>query len=761
MPRRLSNGAVSMKKLDDGRRRSVEKNFSCCALWRSTGRGGRLCRPTAIGVRVRTNVGAGGAGRIWSLRREWSRAFSIMLGLLLLAAVATVIGVSGLVNQVDGTARQLRHESAASESLQSALVAHEEVAHKLLSNEPVNRAAFVQEQHEISRQFDTAVAVFPVTEGMRATVVEAQRSWQQGLTTYGLWGDQVAALHGDHSDNNPTFGASSDQTVALLAGLEGPSLVALDHGLARGADLERILIAALAGLFGLAFAVTVYFRRRMGQDLFRPVASMHEGVLKLQDGDFHFRIDVARRDELGELTEAFNGMAGALRDSHQALTLRATRDSLTGLPNRASLTERLTASFHPGADRRSQQESVLFVDVDDFKEVNDSLGHEGGDALLIQLAARLSACVRPYDLVARLGGDEFAIVVVEEDGATTASEVAERILDALRTPFSVGGIGLTVSVSIGVAQRRAEIRDAAELLRHADFAMYMAKGSGKGQYQIFDTRVHDNIVGRSALKTDLAGAVAAGQLRLDYQPVADLRTGDVLGVEALVRWQHPTLGLLNPAEFVALAEETGDIDAVGGWVLDTATRQASAWRHSMDHCADLWLSVNLSPFQLANPDGVIAIEQILADPTVQADHVVLEITERALTSDIEASIATLNALKRFGVRIAIDDFGSGFTSLSTLARLRVDLLKIDPSFVSDQTSGPPSAPMLEGILGLADRLSLTVIAKGIEQPRQLDLLRTLGCTQGQGYLLGRPTPAIEFEALLASGGLLHLSQRGT
>jgi EAL domain-containing protein (putative c-di-GMP-specific phosphodiesterase class I) len=273
--------------------------------------------------------------------------------------------------------------------------------------------------------------------------------------------------------------------------------------------------------------------------------------------------------------------------------------------------------------------------------------------------------------------------------------------------------------------------------------------------------VHDNIVGRSALKTDLAGAVAAGQLRLDYQPVADLRTGDVLGVEALVRWQHPTLGLLNPAEFVALAEETGDIDAVGGWVLDTATRQASAWRHSMDHCADLWLSVNLSPFQLANPDGVIAIEQILADPTVQADHVVLEITERALTSDIEASIATLNALKRFGVRIAIDDFGSGFTSLSTLARLRVDLLKIDPSFVSDQTSGPPSAPMLEGILGLADRLSLTVIAKGIEQPRQLDLLRTLGCTQGQGYLLGRPTPAIEFEALLASGGLLHLSQRGT
>jgi diguanylate cyclase (GGDEF)-like protein len=706
-------------------------------------------------------VGVARPGRIWSLRREWSRAFNVMLALLLVAAIATVVGVWGLVDQVNGTARQLRYESSTSAGLQSAIVAHEEVGHKLLSDEPVDRAAYVRAQGDIARQFAEAVTVFPVTEGLRATVVEARQSWQQGLTSYGLWGDQVAALHGNHAVENPVYGASSDQTVALVASLEGPSLVALDKGLARGGDLERILIAALIGLFGVALAVTVYFRRRMAKDLFRPVASMHQGVVRLQDGDFGYRIEVARRDELGELTEAFNGMAGALYDTHEALTLRATHDSLTGLPNRASLIERLAASFRPGADRRAHQDSVLFVDVDDFKEVNDTLGHEGGDTLLVQLAARLKDCVRPYDLVARLGGDEFAVVVVEDDGGGTALEVAERILAAMAVPFSVGGAHLVVSVSIGVAQQRPETADSAELLRRADFAMYMAKGGGKGQYQLFDAHIHDNIVGRSALKNDLPRAAAGGQLRLDYQPVADLTTGEVLGVEALVRWQHPTLGLLAPAEFIALAEETGDIDGIGRWVLDTAARQAAIWRQDMEHCANLWMAVNISAFELASPHSLTALQKLLAEPALQADHVILEVSETALTAAAATAIGSLNSLKSCGVRIAIDNFGSGYTSLTTLARLPVDILKIDHAFVSDQTAGPPSVPMLEGIIGLANKLSLTVIAEGIEQPEELHLLRTLGCTQGQGYLLGRPTPAIELQALLASGGLLHLSQSAT
>jgi EAL domain-containing protein (putative c-di-GMP-specific phosphodiesterase class I) len=238
--------------------------------------------------------------------------------------------------------------------------------------------------------------------------------------------------------------------------------------------------------------------------------------------------------------------------------------------------------------------------------------------------------------------------------------------------------------------------------------------------------------------------------------VADLRTGEIVGVEALVRWQHPTLGLLAPASFISLAEETGDIDAVGCWVLETALHQVARWRRSMPHCASLWAAVNLSAYQLRNPDSLAAIQRILADPAVQADKVVLEVTETALAADVEGGIASLNTLRRIGVRIAIDDFGTGFSSLSTLATLPVDILKIDRSFVSGQDSGSPSVAMLEGILGLADKLNLAVIAEGIEEPEQLELLRSLGCHMGQGYLLGRPSLPNALEALLASGGLLQL-----
>ena len=442
-------------------------------------------------------VGGDPPERRWSLRREWSRAFTIMLVLLLVGAVAAIVGVRGLVDEVRGTAHQLHVESVTVSVLRTALVAHEEMAHVLLSGKPADRSVFVQQQFAISDQFDRAATIFPTDDGMRATIIRTQASWQHGLTAYGLWGVQLPSLHGNHAADNPTYGASSDATIALLDGLETPSLNAMDGGLAHGAALEQVLIYALVGLFGLALAVTVYYRTRMAKDLARPVASMHQSVLKLQAGEYDHRIEIARRDELGELAEAFNRMAAVLNDSHTALTLRATHDSLTGLPNRGALTARLTASFNPEGERRAHAESVLFIDVDDFKDVNDSLGHEGGDALLVELAARLNECVRPYDLVGRLGGDEFAIVVVEN--VSGAVDVAERILDAMRTPFIICGTLVVASVSIGVAHQRAETHNAAELLRDADFAMYMAKGSGKGRYELFDAKMHDNMLSRSPL----------------------------------------------------------------------------------------------------------------------------------------------------------------------------------------------------------------------------------------------------------------------
>jgi diguanylate cyclase (GGDEF)-like protein len=679
-----------------------------------------------------------------------------MLLLLLVAGTVTFVGVRQLVGQFSTTGQQLEEDSTIILTLRTDLISNALTAHKLLAGLPESRQTFQRQENNISREFGHALRTFPASYGTDKLIAKADASWQSALTKAGLWGAEVGTYKGTHNGRQVEFETNSDGALAILAGLEKPSLNAVRTGLAKGTDLERVLMVALAGLFGLALVATVYFRRRMTRDLVRPVADMHQGVMSLEAGDFGYRIAVARRDELGELADAFNGMAGALHDSHLALTRQATHDSLTGLPNRTSLTQRLAASFGAAADRRAQHEGVLFIDVDDFKDVNDSLGHQGGDALLIELAARLNDCVRPSDLVARLGGDEFAIVVTEDDGGSTSVDVAERILDAVHRPFTVAEESLVVSVSIGVAQRRPEIKDAAELLRRADFAMYMAKGGGKGRYQLFDAKMHDTMVGRSALKSELAHAVTSGQLRLEYQPVADLRTGEILGLEALVRWQHPTLGLLPPSEFIALAEETGDIEAIGCWVLDAATHQVASWRATMAQCSSLWVAVNLSLYQLLNPCSLAALQQILSDPDVQADNVVLEVTETALASDVDGGVAKLKTLKTLGVRLAIDDFGTGFSSLSTLANLPIDILKIDRAFVSGHVSGSPSVPMLEGILGLAHKLGLVVIAEGIEKPDQLELLRDLGCFTGQGYLLARPAPPAAVEALLRAGRIVSV-----
>ena len=696
-----------------------------------------------------------GPGRTWSLQREWSRAFLLMLAALLIGAAVTIVGVRGLMDQVQATSAKLHLELDRVEVLRSALDGHEQLGHQLLSGAPVDRPAFLRQQEEISRLFDDTAAILPGETGMRDTIVAARQSWQEALTARGLWGSQVQSLRGNHVDGSPALAAASAGVRHQVADVRQYSLAEMDKGLEHSAELERLLVIGRSVLFVVAVGATIYFRRRMVKDLMRPVDSLHQGVQKLQSGNYNHRIEVFRRDELGELAEAFNGMAAAVHSSHVVLTHRATHDPLTGLANRAALMERLAASFGPGATRNSGHEGLLFIDIDNFKEVNDSLGHERGDALLIQLASRLKGCVRSHDLVARLGGDEFAIVVMDDDAGSVTAGIAERIHEALRPPFVVGEDRITVTASMGAVQRRPDTSDAAELLRQADFAMYLAKHGGKARFQLFDAEGYDHMTYRTALKRDLATAVPAGQLRLEYQPIGDLNSGDVLGVEALVRWEHPTLGLLGPSEFIPLAEETGDIDAVGCWVLDTASRQAAGWRRAFPQHGNLWVAVNLSTIQLPNPRNLAAIKHILSDPAVQADKVVLEVTETALAGSTDGGIAALKTLKNTGVRVAIDDFGTGYSSLSSLAVLPADILKIDRSFLGRQASAAQSAAMLEGILGLARMLSLEVIAEGIEEPAQLDLLRGLDCRMGQGYFLARPGSADAIEALLASGARLQ------
>ncbi|MDR7082430.1 diguanylate cyclase (GGDEF)-like protein [Arthrobacter ginsengisoli] len=688
--------------------------------------------------------------RTWSLQREWSWAFLLMFLAVLLGAAATFIGVRGVMNEVHAAASRLHTEAGIVADLRAALDAHEQAGLLLLAGAPSDQPAYIQQQQELSELFEKASTVLPAEMTMRADVVEARRAWQQNLTTHGLQADQMQAPGVDRLSEAPGFTAAGARIRGQLDHIERSSLESLDAGLASSARLEQLVIVARSTLFCLTAAAVLYFRRRMIKYLMQPLESLRRGVAELRTGDYRHRIDVVRHDELGELAQAFNSLAAAVHGSHAELTHRATHDPLTGLANRAALTDHLAAAFGPGSDHQARHAGLLFIDVDDFKDVNDSLGHDSGDLLLVRLAARLTSCVRPNDLVARLGGDEFAIVVMDQKESSGTAAVAARIHQALRAPFHVGEDRLMVTVSMGAAQQRPGTQDPSTLLREADFAMYMAKHSGKDRYQLFDAEGYDHMAYRAALKADLAVATPAGQLRIEYQPVANLDTGAIVGVEALVRWHHPTLGVLAPSEFITLAEDTGDIDAIGAWVLETATQQAAAWRRNLPGCADLWIAVNLSTFQLREPRNLDSINRILSDPATQADKVVLEVTETALASNVDGGITALKTLKALGVRIAIDDFGTGFSSLSTLAALPVDILKIDRSFLSSQQGSAPSTAMLEGILGLAHKLSLDVIAEGIEETEQLHLLRSLGCTMGQGYHLSRPGPAQKIEALLAS-----------
>jgi diguanylate cyclase len=409
-------------------------------------------------------------------------------------------------------------------------------------------------------------------------------------------------------------------------------------------------------------------------------------------------------------------------------------DPLTGLANRTLLVEtadRLLA-------RRSGPVSVLFLDLDDFKDVNDTRGHASGDQLLATVSARLQACTRLGDEVARLGGDEFAVVV--DGGADVATAVGERVLAAMAEPVDVGGRPLAVHVSIGIADTAtADDRSAGTLLRNADLAMYRAKSLGKNRLVRYVPGMAQAAEDKATLLEDLAVATAAGQLAVHYQPTVALAEGRTTGYEALLRWHHPERGLVPPAEFVPLAEESGVIVQIGRWVLEQAVRQAAAW--TAEAGRPIGIAVNLSPRQLADDDVVDLVARVLTTTGLPADQLTLEVTEGVLLRDVDQVVDQLRALRELGVRIAIDDFGTGYSSLSYLRRLPADIVKIDRSFVQDLGSEGRSTTLVASIIELARSLRLEVVAEGVETPEQHAVLGDLACSHAQGYLFGRPQPA--------------------
>jgi diguanylate cyclase (GGDEF)-like protein len=414
------------------------------------------------------------------------------------------------------------------------------------------------------------------------------------------------------------------------------------------------------------------------------------------------------------------------------------RDPLTGLPSRLLFLNRLSVALESLQRRRDRRVAVLFLDLDRFKVVNDSLGHAAGDALLLAVSERLREAVRRHETIARFGGDEFAILCEDVADEKDAVAIAERILESLARPFRLPHGEAATSASIGIALGADPDEDGDDLIRDADAAMYRAKQAGGGRWKLFDEVTRQRALDRLHTENALRQAIERDQLRVVFQPELALRSGAIVGVEALVRWQHPERGLLAPADFLALAEETGLIVPIDRWVLREACRHAHGWQSELGADAPLILRVNVSARQLARGGLADAVAAILAETGMEPGLLCLEVTESALMEDAECSRRTLAALKELGVRIAVDDFGAGCSSLENLRRFPLDDVKIDRSFVQGLAESEPDAAIVGAVIELGHALGLSVTAEGIETGAQLERLLAAGCDTAQGFLLGRP-----------------------
>ncbi|WP_018901016.1 EAL domain-containing protein [Rhizobium sp. 2MFCol3.1] len=429
----------------------------------------------------------------------------------------------------------------------------------------------------------------------------------------------------------------------------------------------------------------------------------------------------------------------ALEESATRVSHLAHYDALTSLPNRVLFRERLDTALSPLA--QTSQIAVICLDLDNFKEVNDSLGHAAGDQLLQQVSERLRSCISYNDTVARLGGDEFAVIQIGSSQPHDAEELSRKLIDSIRTPFIVEGHTLHIGVSVGIAL--ADTTDGApeRLLKNADIALYRAKQGGRATYRIFEAQMDAELQERRGLEYDLRQAVLKNELELHYQPLIDLENQTVAAVEALVRWRHPMRGLVSPADFIPLAEETGLIVAIGEWVLETACSQALDWDR-------LRIAVNLSPVQFRNRELVETVRQVLQRTGLDPDRLELEITESILINDAAAALEILNGLKSLGVKIAMDDFGTGYSSLGYLNSFPFDKIKIDRSFIGDLSDTEKSGAIVKSVISLGQSLKMVTTAEGVETSEQAAFLRQQGCDQVQGFYFSKPVVAKELAAFV-------------
>jgi len=530
----------------------------------------------------------------------------------------------------------------------------------------------------------------------------------------------------------------ANKSFCEMLGRANPELLAMNMGsLVNAADLENLRGLVDKLVLGELQSIHTELRglHRDGSDVW-----MSLNVSLARDWEFRTHNLIVQAQDVS-----------ARRRAEAGLYHNAYHDSLTQLSNRTHFNEQLVRAIARVQRHPEQRFAVMYLDFDRFKMVNDSLGHKAGDELLVNLARRLQSVLRPTDLIARLGGDEFAILLEDMPRERDAVDLTERIQKELQRPFQFGDMEIIVTASIGITFSSNGYQTAEQIVRDADIAMYKAKSRGKAQYALFDSSLHEHVASQLKMESELRRALGQGQIYLHYQPIYSLRDQKLIGFEALVRWQHPERGALEPATFIPTAEETGLIVPLGNWVLNEACRQLRVWKDAHGHTG-LQMSVNVSSLQLTHPDFVARVRESLLNARLTPAELTLEVTESVLMDGIENAVSTLNELRHLGVTLSIDDFGTGYSSLNYLATLPIDALKVDRSFIGRMSEDGEGSEIVKAIFKLGQAFSKQVFAEGIETGDQLTRLRALGCEYGQGYLLSRPVDAESAGGFVAGAG---------